>query len=103
MSGTMPLSEFLAQFAGKGNLKPQTYWIKNYSGAIPLDYIGRFENLAEDFKTICRAMQIPEIPLPHKIKGTGEDYRESYDADSIEIIANVYKEEIEIFGYTFEA
>lgn len=101
ITGDISLNEFLRLFAGKGLLRPQTYWIKNFRGSIPLDYIGRFETLNDDFQEVCKAMHIPPITLPHNIKGSGEDYRECYDKDSINIITEVYKEEIEMFGYSF--
>jgi hypothetical protein len=101
VTGQLSLNEFLRLYAGKGKLRPQTYWIKNFGGSIPLDYIGRFETLIEDFQEICRVMRIPHITLPHKLKGSSEDYREYYDKDSIDIITQVYKEEIKMFGYSF--
>jgi len=83
-------------------LRPQTYWLKNYDGSINMDYIGRFETLTEDFNAICTALDIQRISLPHRIKGTGEDYREHYDTESMDMISNVYQEEIKLFNYSFE-
>ncbi len=103
ITGQFSLNEFLRLYAGKGMLRPQTNWIKDFSGSIPLDYIGRFENIIEDFQEVCKSMHIPQITLPHKIKGSGKDYREDYDKDSINIIMEVYKEEIGMFGYSFES
>lgn len=102
ITGSMSFNEFLRLHAGKEMLRPQTYWIKNFKGLIPLDYIGRFENLVEGFQEVCKAIQIPPITLPHEIHGSGENYREQYDKGSIHIIREVYKEEIAMFGYKFE-
>ena len=102
INGQIPFNEFLRLFAGKGLIRSQLYWLKDFKGSIPLDYIGRFESLSEDFQEICDLMHIPEIKLPHKIKGAGSDYREFYDKESINIISEVYKEEIKMFGYYFE-
>jgi hypothetical protein len=100
IAGPLSFNEFLCRFSGKGHLRTQTYWIKDFRGVIPLDYIGRFENLPEGYHDVCRALRI-QIPLPHKHKGSGEDYRKQYDAKSVEIVSRVYKEEIEMFGYSF--
>jgi len=97
------LNAFLKLHAGKLALRKQTYWIKDFKDSIPLDFIGRFETLNDDFQQICDAMNIPHITLPHDIAGSGEDYRDYYDKDSIKIIGEVYKEEIEMFGYKFES
>lgn len=94
--------DFLRKYAGKGYLKPQTYWLKNYNGSIALDYIGQFENLADDFENVCKALDIRNISLPHKLKAPKIDYCQYYDADSDEIIRQVYSEEIEMFKYSFE-
>lgn len=96
------LEEFLRLYAGKGMLRPQTYWMKDFRGSIPLDYIGRFETLTEDFQKVCTALGLPQITLPHKTKGSGEDYRQYYNQNAIDIVAEVYKEEIAMFGYSFE-
>lgn len=96
-------TEFLRQYAGKDLLKPQTHWLKSFDGSIPMDYVGRFENLTEDFETICKEMGIPPIELPHRIKGESSDYRTGYDGESAAIIADVYQEEIELFSYSFDS
>ena len=101
LNANCSLNEFLRLHVGKGMLRPQTYWIKDFKGAIPLDYIGRFENLREDFKTALKMMGAPEIILPHRGKGSGADYREHYDKESIDIVAKSYQSEIELFGYSF--
>ena len=98
----LSLTDFLKLYAGKGMLKPQLYWIKNFKGEISLDYIGRFERLNDDFQEICEHLNISHITLPHKIKGTGEDYRKYYDEESIDIIRTNYQEEIKLFNYTFD-
>lgn len=98
----LPLNEFLRLYAGKGLLRPQTYWLKDFRGHIPLDYIMRFENLTSEFLEIVRLMNIEKIELPHKIKGTAQSYHAHYDSDSKNIIKNVYAEEIEMFGYSFD-
>lgn len=97
------ITRVLILYAGKGMLRPQIYWIKNFKGSIPMDYIGRFENLNEDFKEICNQMNTPNINLPHQIKGSDEDYREYFDKTSIKIVAELYNEEIKMFDYSFES
>jgi hypothetical protein len=99
----LSLNEFLQLYAGKGMLRPQTYWITNFKGSIPMDYIGRFENLMEDFQYICKQINIPNKTLPNKIKGNGVDYRCYYDEISKKIIAKTYNDEIKMFGYSFDS
>jgi hypothetical protein len=99
----LSFNDFLQLYAGKGMLRPQTYWIKNFKGSIPLDYIGRFENILEDFQEICNYLNIPNVALPHKVKGNNNDYREYYNDESKKIIAKIYFDEIKMFGYSFDS
>jgi hypothetical protein len=96
-------NEFLRRFAGRGMLKPQTYWITGFNGSIPLDYIGRFESLKKDFEEICRYLRITPLVLPHKGRGSGDDYHQHYDKDSMDLVSTVYRCDIEEFGYSFES
>ncbi len=101
ITGEITLNQFLHRFIGKGMLRPQTYWIKDFNNSIPLDYICRFENLNDDFSNVSKRIGLEPMILPHKIKGSGEDYREQYDEESIQLIADYYQEEIELFKYQF--
>ncbi|BCO09763.1 hypothetical protein GF1_21390 [Desulfolithobacter dissulfuricans] len=96
-------NQFISKWAGKRMLRSQVHYLKNFKGEIPLDFIGRFENLDEDFKYVCRKIGACNISLPHKNKGSGGGYRAHYDEVSENIVANVYREEIELFGYSFHS
>ncbi len=96
------LREFLLEFAGKDNIKPQTYYLQDFSGDMRMDFVGRFENLADDFQKVCQALDLPRQELPHEIRGSSTDYRQYYDDVSQEIIERVYGEEIDLFGYAFD-
>lgn len=98
----LSFNDALVQYVGKGLLEPQLNWITNFSDEIDLDYIGRFENLTEDFQKICNQLDISHITLPHKLKGTGKDYRKYYNKDSMKIIMEHYSDELSMFGYTFD-
>ena len=97
------LNEFLHLYAGKGALRPQIYWIRNFGGDIPLDYTIRFEDLAAGFQEAIKQMNTPQIALPHRMKGLKLNYNEHYDSDSIKIVQKIYKDEIEMFGYSFDS
>ncbi len=103
ISGHISFNKFLHIYAGKGALRPQTYWIKNFKGKIPLDYIAFFETLSDDFQEVCKALQIDRLTLPHVLGSSDKYYQSHYDKDSINLIEKVYKEEIDTFNYTFES
>lgn len=98
----LTFNRFVSKHLDNQLLKPQTYWLKNFSGKIDLDYICRFETLDRDFWEICKILNLGNISLPHTLKNSKKDYRQEYDPQSIEIVREKYLEEIKMFNYTFE-
>jgi len=67
-----------------------------------VDFIGRYENLQEDFNKVCKAIGIAPVKLLHKNKSERpKDYREAYNNKTKEIVARVFAKDIELFKYTF--
>jgi len=79
----------------------QINWLADYDGKILMNYIGRFENLDQDFKNICKKINLPKIELKHQNKTTHKHYCECYDEESIEIIKKKFEEDIKVFNYEF--
>jgi chondroitin 4-sulfotransferase 11 len=68
------------------------------------DYVGRFENLEEDFEIITKRIGI-DAQLPHaantsSIRGS-RSYRDFYDEKLAEMVGERYREDIDLFGYSF--
>ncbi|MDO6838798.1 sulfotransferase family 2 domain-containing protein [Paraglaciecola chathamensis] len=98
----LTFTQFMKKFAGTGFLRPQTYWLKDFKGNIPMDFIGKFETLASDFNQISAQMGLGNVELPHKIEGQKSDSSKDFTKESIEFIAHFYREEIELFNYSYE-
>lgn len=103
ISKELSLYDFVESFKYKTVLRAQTFWIKNYAGDIPLDFIGRFENLTSDFNSVCKFINIKPFDLPHELKSSNNLYQNAYDSKTKDLISKLYKEEIKLFGYSFEA
>lgn len=94
---------FLADHPNQWALQPQLYWLQDRKGNIPLDFIGRFENLAEDFNHVCDVLQLGITELPHMISSKSKSHHtEFYNERTMKIVADRYAEEIEHFGYRFD-
>jgi len=79
----------------------QIDWLVDRSGKICLDFIGRFENLEEDFSKVCVALGIKNDKLPHVNKSPHRSYRTYYDKDGLIKVKRFYKRDIEYFNYKF--
>lgn len=67
-----------------------------------MDFIGRFENLEEDYLKICRINNIKPVPLKIENKSEREkDYRTVYTPKMKTIVEEYFKRDLEIFQYFF--
>jgi chondroitin 4-sulfotransferase 11 len=80
--------------------KNQLDWIIDKKGNIAVDFVGRFENINEDWKKICTKLSI-DLKLPHANKSKHKHYTEYYDDELIELVRNKFKKDIKYFGYEY--
>ncbi|MEC9368362.1 MAG: sulfotransferase family 2 domain-containing protein [Pseudomonadota bacterium] len=70
-----------------------------------LDFVGRYENLAEDFNKAMQVIGLDDkvsLPVTNASPRQGNaDYRELYDDAARERVADWYRREIRLFGYSF--
>jgi len=69
---------------------------------VNVDYIMRFENLADDFHSLCNQLKISPATLPQYNRSSREHYSKYYDDELREFVGTRFAAEIERFGYTFE-
>jgi Sulfotransferase family len=82
-------------------LRPQVDFLLDADGEPMVDFIGRYETLAADFVTLCDKIDIPTPALPHVNRSQHRHYREYFNDAARQGVANLYKEDIERFGYEF--
>ena len=76
------------------------------NGDLLIDYIGRFENVENDFYEIVSHLNLEDVYLPHTNKSGNEfmvnDYRYFYDEETKEIVRKNHLFDLEFFGYEFD-
>lgn len=102
ISADCSFGDFLTDHPNQWALRPQLYWLLDSGGKLSLDFIGKFENLAQDFEKVAREIGLEDPHLPHLISGNGGSYREAFNDQSREWVAKKYAEEIQLFGYSFD-
>ena len=85
------------------HLKPQVDWICDDDGKLLTDFTGRFETLREDIQVISEKTGIPFKSLDHRNKSKHKPYQNYYTDETLEIVANAYAKDIEMFGYKFDS
>ncbi|NOR19840.1 MAG: hypothetical protein GQ538_07095 [Xanthomonadales bacterium] len=104
------------------HIMPQTEMLYDNDGNLLVDFVGRFEQLQEDFDKVCQHLGFEDSALSHvnssdkksrelrrKIRNLFyrndesklRNYTEFYDAECREIVTDMYREDIENFGYSF--
>ena len=91
-----------------GHFTPQVKYTHDSGGNQIVDFVGKFETLQEDYdklNEIC-GWNFKFMTLPHvnKSKRTAKDYRKYYEDGSglaKHLISEIYREDIEAYGYIF--
>lgn len=69
---------------------------------VMMDFIGRFENLRQDWSRICETLGIQQQTLPHLNNLSNRPhYTDFYDDETRKLVEIGCKEEIEYFNYAF--
>ncbi len=73
-----------------------------HNDKLNVDYICKFENLARDFTNMCSNFNIPsKSSLPQLNISPGKDYKSCYNDKNILLVADIFKEDILRYNYSF--
>lgn len=64
-----------------------------------VDYIGKFENLQNDFENICEIIQFPKTKLEIINSSVHPYYKELYTDEIAEKVYTLYKKDFDLFDY----
>ena len=80
--------------------QPQIKWLVDEHDQLLVDFVGRFENLGEDFRKICQSLNL-KLTLGHKKKSNRQSYRDYYSSENRDLIADKFASDIQFFDYHF--
>ena len=80
----------------------QSKFIYDQHDALLVDFVGRFENLTEDFRKICSSIGLTGVELKHQNKSARGHYQEYYDLETRDLVARHWERDIDLFKYSFD-
>lgn len=84
------------------HFRSQYTFLEDNQGNDLANYIGRFENLNDDFDAIKKRLNAPLFTLPHIMQSPRENrYREYYDQRTIRLVQTRYEKDIYKYMYKF--
>lgn len=94
--------DLLRRYRGRydaDSLFQQTY-VYDAGGEKLVDFVGRFEQIETDFEKAVEQIGI-DASLPHRNTTDHRDYRSYYTPETAELIGELYRADVETFGYSF--
>jgi hypothetical protein len=82
--------------------RPQRRWLLRPDGT-EIDFVGRVENFAHDLQVVRDKLGLaPMRRPPRRNRSTHGHYSEYYTPETRQRVADLFAEDIEAYGYTFE-
>ncbi len=89
----------LPQFEFFPNLNGGHYFTDKINSDFICDFIGRFENINEDFNKVCLNIGVKELKLPHAYNSKTFKQPLEWTDELKEKVYNYYKKDFELFNY----
>lgn len=77
----------------------QINMLADKNGNLLMDFIGKFENLQDDWNRVTDKLGIENKELTHRKKAGIKDYNSYYTDESRALVSELWKRDIESFGY----
>ncbi len=85
---------------GERTTRNQLDYVTDESGAIIVDFVGRYEEIGEEFARVAERLGLV-AELPHVNQSTHDSYRKYYTDETRDIVARRFAKDIVHFGYAF--
>ncbi len=83
--------------------RPQCEFLSDETGRIATDFLGRQETMQASYDAICARIGIPSASLERVNATSRRGYQEYYDDELIELVGTFYRDDLNAFGYSFDA
>jgi hypothetical protein len=85
------------------HVRAQWTFIADRDGDIAVSFVGRFENLAHDFRLACARAGLPDLDLPRaQACCSPARYSRYYSSTTRDLVAERFQKDVELFGYEFD-
>ena len=83
----------------ENELRLQKQFFYDSNSDLVVDFIGKHENINNDFKTICLKLGLHDIELPVLNVSSSASWVDQYNLESFNLVKDAYKDDIECFCY----
>ena len=82
--------------------KPQTDFILDDNGEMLIDDYYKLEDIKKNYSKLSKKTSANFNFLPHANEGNYYSFKDYYNKESIEIVSEIYKSDIDFFNYTYD-
>jgi chondroitin 4-sulfotransferase 11 len=110
-SKEISFGDFVKDYVCNDNIEPDSsnfyinkninLFLEDHVGELNMDFIGRCENFENDFRKLCELLNMKNMELSHVNKQAYAKYTEFYDAYLIDLVAEFFRSEIEMFDFIY--
>lgn len=82
------------------HFRPQTYYVTDFNNKIRMDFIGKFENINEDFQNVAKVLNAPTFKIPDLNK-SDKNIKDKLPVNDLIMnkIYQLYEVDFKNFGY----
>jgi hypothetical protein len=88
------------EVAREQHIRPQASFVTTRDGRLAVDFVGRFERLEQDFRTVRRRLGV-DARLASRNESSHNDYRAYYTPETRDAVGKFYGRDVALFGYGF--
>lgn len=83
--------------------QPQCALLTDDDGRLAMDFVGRVEHMERDYEHVCARLDLEPRPLEQVNSSRHRPYAEYYNPQLRDLVGRKFRQDIEMFGYHFNA